>query len=94
MGSADEFVLFLVRLLPASQKFSPTIRLPFVRPDQCYSLRRIDPGPILSGNHAGVPFTQANSAGIEMDGGWISEIGLSLPYMKAETCLVIEGCVR
>ncbi len=91
MGSAEEFVLFLVRLLPASQKFAPTIRLPFVRRDRSYTLKRIDPGASLSGNHDGVPFTCASSCGIDADGGWLSQIGLSLPYMKAETCLIIRG---
>lgn len=91
MGTRAHFALFIIRTTPTRQKFPPRLRLPFVDRHGEYSLVRVDPGPDLLGNHAQVPFAHADTRTLSIAGSWLAELGVPLPFMKAETCLVIEA---
>lgn len=91
MGTRDHFALFIVRTTPTGQKFPPRLTLPFVDPRAEYDLERVDPGPDLGDNHADVAFAHASNREIRIAGSWLAELGLPLPFIKAETCLVIEA---
>ena len=91
MGTQEHFILFIVRQVPTAQKFPPRPVLPFVHRDATYALERVDPGRDLRGNLDMVPFANGESRLVSLAGSWLAEVGLPLPYMKAETCLVIEA---
>ena len=89
-GGANDFVLFVYRATPSARAQPPTVCLPFLGVSKRYTLKRID--PCAGRDQTGPPaFMALSESGIDMDGAWLSDVGLPLPAMKAETALVIEG---
>ncbi|GAB5459110.1 MAG: alpha-galactosidase [Henriciella sp.] len=90
-GDADEFLLFIYRVRPTAQRYPPPVRLPFITPEAQYHLSRIDPA---AGAHDGAimdSFQRLEAGSLKVDGAWLREAGLSLPFMKAETSMIIRA---
>lgn len=77
-GTPDEWVLFVYRLEPTTQRFMPELPLPFAQPGARYAITRIGP------DHAG---TEA----VECDGSWLRHAGLPVPPMRAECAAIFHG---
>ncbi len=91
-GTPQAFILFIYRTAPSQLRFPPLLRLPFLAGAPEYSLTRIDPG--------GAPGGKRNPLGLSLrgscerqTGSWLREVGLQLPNLKAESCLVLEAKV-
>lgn len=89
-GAATDFILFVHRIDPTKQRFPPRLRLAFTEASAAYRIDRIDPN---KGQYDAPPpeFLSVIEAGTaSAHGSWLSELGLPLPYMKAERSLVFR----
>lgn len=89
-GTPQAFVLVIYRITPIQMRYPPVLRLPFVAPEATYGLTRIDPSAPFSGNHDQVAF-RAPGDKLLQSGSWLREVGLALPFLRAESCLVLEA---
>ncbi len=91
-GDADGAVLFVYRLEPTAQRFSPPLRLPWLDPARAYRLRRLcgeAQGTIPGGGRCAL-HEALDGEGARLPGAWLREHGFELPRMSAESALVLE----
>jgi alpha-galactosidase len=80
-GVAGQWLLSIYRLAPSGLRYAPTLQLPFLERGR-WHIRRIDPA-VSSGRDA------AWREGWTVDAGWLRDVGLPLPPMKAEEAAII-----
>ena len=90
-GDGDGFLLFIYRLDPTGLKHPPSLTLPFASEERIYRLVRVDPGRDEPGNTQKLSFARSGNEPLRISGAWLREVGLPLPALRAETCVVIEG---
>jgi alpha-galactosidase len=76
-GSADEAIVTVLRTTPSTQRHPPRLRMPWVDAGSPYAVRTINPA-------------QAPGDTADMAGGWLRDVGLALPAMKAEAALIFH----
>jgi alpha-galactosidase len=76
-GDANSIIVFVYRVKPTTQRWSPLVRLPMLSAQMQYNIARIDPDV----NNA----TQS-----AISGAWLQLHGLSLPRMQAESALIYQ----
>lgn len=90
LGTVRAFILFVYRMQPTQLRFPPSLSLPFLAADAAYALTRKDPGAQLTGNDETIAFRNPGDS-VWLTGSWLMQVGLQVPFMKAETCIVLEG---
>jgi alpha-galactosidase len=92
-GDADSALLFIYRLDPTGQRYSPSMRLPWVDDTRRYRLRRVDTAllPHIPG-WGDSPLHDALSTnhGALLDGAWLRHAGLQLPRLTGESALILS----
>ena len=92
-GSADEFVLFVLRTTPALDRRPQPLRLPFVEPCLAVDLQLLR----IGGGERGYPLASAplfdalRAAPQRFTGSWLAQAGLPMPPLKAESVAIFHG---
>lgn len=92
-GDAASAVLFIYRVEPTAQRFSPALTMPWVAPARLYRLRRLcgaAQGPIPGWGRSALHDALDSEAGALVPGAWLREVGFELPRMTGESALVLE----
>jgi len=91
-GDAESALLFVYRIEPTAQRFSPALRMPWVDAQQRYRLRRLCgaaqgamPGWGRSPLHDAL-----DGEGAVVPGAWLREAGFELPRLTGESALVLD----
>lgn len=77
-GSADEWLLFVYRTAPTTQRYMPDLPLRFVDEAADYAVTRIGPG-------------RGKADPTRIAGTWLHHAGLPTPPMKAERVAIFHG---
>jgi alpha-galactosidase len=88
-GQTDDFVLSVFRCEPTSQRWPPTLRLPFVDAGRTYRSKLIH-APAPFGPNDGAAFEAVLTGEVTLDGAWLAHCGLSLPALKGESALIVR----
>jgi alpha-galactosidase len=91
-GSAASAVLFVYRLEPTAQRWSPALRMPWVNPGRRYRLRRLctaAQGPMPGSGRCAL-HDALDGDGAVLPGAWLCEAGFELPRLGAESALVLD----
>ncbi|MEM9740680.1 MAG: alpha-galactosidase [Pseudomonadota bacterium] len=92
-GDEREFIVFVYRLELSRYAYPPALQLPFLDDTRVYRLSRLDPGAPFQRGQAPEAHCALQEGTLDISGAWLKTVGLALPQMKAETCLIIEGTV-
>ena len=91
-GDAGSALLFVYRLEPTAQRFSPQLRMPWLDPGRRYRVRRLCaaaqgamPGWGRSALHDAL-----DEGGVALHGAWLREAGLELPRLTGESAIVLD----
>ncbi len=76
-GGADEWLLIVYRMQPATFRHMPPVRLPFVARDGHYKIERVD--------------LDAPNDSAVYDGSWLAQAGMAVPPMLAESAIIYHG---
>lgn len=88
-GAPDDAVVSIFRVEPTGERWAPRVRLPFLDPARDHRIETLGPPPKL--DPAQSPFLADLLAGrARIHGAWAREIGLPLPFMKAQTALILR----
>ena len=88
---AHEVIVFVYRLSPTTQRYTPPLCVPLLDKNLAYSVQRLDPTPaewtssplndsLLAAADSGKP--------VLAQGAWLAQAGLPLPRMFGETALI------
>ncbi len=91
-GSAQDLLLFVYRMQPASQKWAPSLVLPMLAGQGDFRVRRLVPDPMSRPDPGTAPLLSALSRepGVTLSGDWLARAGLPLPVLLAEACAVFK----
>lgn len=92
-GDAGSALLFVYRLDPTQQRFSPNLRMPWVEDSHRYRLRRVDSDllPHIPGwGDSPLHDALSTAGGASFDGAWLRRAGLPLPRLTGESALMLE----
>lgn len=91
-GDADSAVLFIYRLEPTAQRFSPALRLPWVDAQRHYRLRRLCAAAqgAMPGWSRCALHDALEGDGAVVPGAWLREVGLELPRLTGESALLLD----
>lgn len=91
--AASDLVLLVLRPLPSSHRYTPTLRLPMLDPSARYRVREVLPAGTVrpTDRHNTAPFFDAinTSEGLVLDGAWLAHAGLPMPRTQAETAFLV-----
>jgi alpha-galactosidase len=91
-GDARSALLFVYRLEPTAQRFSPALRLPWLDPGRRYRLRRLcvlAQGPMPGWGRSAL-HDALDAEGALLPGAWLREAGLELPRLTGESAIVLD----
>ena len=92
--AASDLVLLVLRPLPSSHRYTPTLRLPMLDPAARYRVREVLPAGTVrpTGRHHTAPFFDAINTpeGLVLDGAWLAHAGLPMPRTQAETAFLVR----
>ncbi len=90
----QEVLLLVYRSQPSSYRYAPVLRLPMLDADAHYRVRQVLPEGTKrsTDSHATAPFFDAinTSEGLVIDGAWLSQAGLPMPRVNAETAFIVS----
>jgi alpha-galactosidase len=89
-GSPDDFLLFVFRINPTSERYAPTVRLPMAKPAIRYKVSLAEGWQRRGWISGGGSFADLAGAGADIRGAWLREAGLALPPMLAESAVVFR----
>ena len=90
LGNENEFYGFIFRMQPTEQRFPPSVRFPMLNPKTRYFVERVDPQKGQFDGYTGKEFLLLDSHGKLYPGEVLDKIGIALPFMKAERCIVLK----
>ena len=92
--AASDLVLLVLRPLPSSHRYTPTLRLPMLDSAARYRVREVLPASTVrpTGRHHTAPFFDAINTpeGLVLDGAWLAHAGLPMPRTPAETAFLVR----
>lgn len=90
--AATDLVVFVYRMKPTTYRYAPALRLPMLDRERGYRIQRIDPAqPVANDAPLGIALLKGaddESTAIQAHGAWLTEVGLPLPRVGAESVLV------
>jgi len=91
-GDAASALLFVYRLEPTAQRFSPALRMPWVDAQHRYVLRRLCGAAqgALPGWGRSPLHDALDAQGAVVPGAWLREAGFELPRLTGESALLLE----
>ena len=95
-GSADEFLLFVLRSTPMLDRRAQPLRLPFMADVGDVSLRLLRIGGGTRGYAASSAplFETMRAEPQQLTGSWLAHAGLPMPPLKAESVAIFHGVAR
>lgn len=90
LGNKDKFYAFIFRMQPTEQRFPPYVSLPMVDLRTQYFVERVDPQKGQFDGFTGKEFLSLDSQGKKFSGDVLCQVGIRLPFMKAERCIVLK----
>lgn len=90
LGNHDEYYAFIFRLQPTEQRFPPSVKFPMLNPETRYFAERVDPQKGQFDGYTGNEFLSLDSNGKQFQGDVLKKLGIALPFMKAERCIVVR----
>jgi alpha-galactosidase len=88
-GHIDDFVVFIYRVEPTALRFPPVVHLPFLGEAKTYAVSCVLPNTRFAPTD-GPFFTRLEKGEIIMQGSLLKHRGLPLPFMKAESALIVR----
>jgi alpha-galactosidase len=86
-----QMLLFVYRMQPAGQKYSPSVRLPMLAGVEGLKVERLVPdGCKARDTGASAIFDSMAEGGIQTHGDWLARSGLPIPPMHAEACAIFR----
>ncbi|MFZ2987087.1 alpha-galactosidase [Ideonella sp.] len=91
-GDATAAVLFVYRLEPTAQRFSPALRMPWLAAERPYRLRRLCAAAqgAMPGWGRSALHDELDGPGAVLPGAWLREAGLELPRLTGESALILS----
>lgn len=89
-GSPAEFLLFVFRIDPTTERYAPAIRLPMADGGRRYHVAVAEGWQRRGWMSGGGFFVDLAGAGACISGAWLKEAGLALPPMLAESAAVFR----
>jgi alpha-galactosidase len=89
-GTPEDLVVFVYRVAPVSDRFGPVLRLAMLDETRRYRVKMIAEAGAGVFGARGALFGRLREEGVEFDGAWISNAGLPLPPMRAESAVILR----
>ena len=91
---AEDVLLLVYRPSPSNHRYAPALRLPMLDASARYCVRQVLPEgtPRPTGRHHTSPFFDAinDAEGFAVDGAWLTQAGLPMPRVNAETAFIVH----
>lgn len=88
-GHEADFVLMIYRVSPTAQRLPPQVQLSFLSGATDYRVKILSPSACFDASN-GEFFSKLARGEAVASGQWVKEIGFPLPFMKAETALILR----